>query len=125
MIGWKVTGAVLLLVLAAANLGDPVKLSLALLAALAIAGLAARDLVFRERVAADVTGLTLVAGLRREHVPWAAVEKIRVDNRPRFGLRTELLEVDAGEQLYLFGAAELSAQPSDVADTLRHLWTGR
>ena len=58
-------------------------------------------------------------------VPWSAVERVRVDVRHRLGLRSELLEIDTGETLHLFGASELGADCADVAERLAALRTGR
>jgi hypothetical protein len=74
------------------------------------------------RIAADAAGITVVAGYAgRRELPWRRIERIRVDNRPRFGLRTETLEIDAGETLHLFGAYELGAPPAEVAARLEAL----
>ena len=44
---------------------------------------------------------------RRRHVAWPQVERIRVDRRERLGLRSQLLEIDAGTSLHLFSTHEL------------------
>ena len=58
---------------------------------------------------------------RRRHLPWAQIERVRVDCRTRRGLRSELLELDAGESIYLFSAHELGAMPEEVAAALADL----
>ncbi|MGH3656270.1 MAG: PH domain-containing protein [Micromonosporaceae bacterium] len=96
-------------------------------AAAALAGLyALRDLLAPVRLAADGDGVTVVTGfatLRR--IRWREVERIRIDERSRLGMRSALLEIDTGSSLYLFGASELGTPVEDVADALRRLRTGR
>jgi hypothetical protein len=87
---------------------------------------ALRDLVVPVRLAADATGVTVVTGFAgHRHLPWTAVERIRLDERRRLGVRAQLVEVDVGETLYLFSAYQLSAPCEDVVDELRRLRTGR
>ncbi|WP_307803720.1 PH domain-containing protein [Micromonospora echinofusca] len=117
----KLAGGVLLvaagLLLAA---GDPVRPGLAVLVAAGLAGWAVRDLVAPVRLAVDPGGVTVIRGFAgRRRLTWAAIERITVDARPRRGLRTEILEIDAGDALYLFGRYDLGAGPAEVADTLR------
>lgn len=119
----KLLGAVALVVLAVAfSDGDPVRLTLALVAAAALTVWAVRDLIRPVRLAADADGVTLVAGFAaRRRLPWSRIERIRVDSRTHRGLRNELLEIDAGESLHLFGAHELGTDPEDVAAALNDL----
>ena len=64
-----------------------------------LAGWALRDLIAPVRLAADADGVTVVTGFarRRRHLPWAQIERVRVDRRDRLGLRSEMLEIDAGD----------------------------
>jgi hypothetical protein len=62
---------------------------------------------------------------RTRHVPWADVERVRVDSRQRLGRRNEVLEVDTGEALYLFSPQELGADLDTVTSALVALRTGR
>ncbi|MDG4762811.1 PH domain-containing protein [Solwaraspora sp. WMMD406] len=103
--------------------GDPVRLALAGLTGIGLLGWAIRDLIAPVRLAAGPDGITVVEGIAgRRLLPWARIEAITVDRRGHRGIRTELLEVDAGETLRLFGANELGAPPADVAATLRAMW---
>jgi len=119
----KGMGALAIVVLAAAFAGrDPVRWLLAAVLAVTLAGWALRDLVAPVRLAADGAGVTVISGFaRRRHLPWARIERVRVDHSTRRGLRTELLELDAGESIYLFSAHELGAMPEDVAVALADL----
>ncbi|NBE82190.1 PH domain-containing protein [Micromonospora rubida] len=100
--------------------GDRVRLVLAAAGAVALAGWAARDLLVPVRLAVDPTGITVVRGLAGRHrLPWDAVEAITVDRRPRLGLSAEILEIDAGDSLHLYGRYDLDAPPGEVAEALR------
>jgi hypothetical protein len=118
----KFAAAVDFLLAAVAFLGDPVGLTVALVAAAALTGFAVRDLVAPVRLAADPTGVTVVTGFNgRRRLPWAEIDSVRVDNRRRFGVRSQLLEIDTGETLHLFSGYELSAPCEDVARELDEL----
>lgn len=121
----KLLGAVAVLVLAVAfSQGDPVQWFLAIVVAIGLTGWALRDLLRPVRLTADQEGVTVVAGLlRRRRLAWAEIERVRVDRRERLGLRSELLELDAGDELYLFSVHELGAEPEEVAAALAELRT--
>ena len=119
----KLMGAVAVIVLAAAFGGrDPIRWAIAVVAAVALGLWALRDLVAPVRLAADASGVTVVAGFaRRRHLPWSAIERVRVDRRTHRGLRSETLELDAGDAIYLFSANDLGALPADVVASLSDL----
>lgn len=121
----KGMGAVAVVVLAVAFAGrDPVRWSLALVVGAGLAVWAVRDLIVPVRLAADAAGVTVLTGFaRRRHLPWAQIERVRVDVTSRRGLRSELLELDAGESIFLFSAHELGALPEEVAGALSDLRT--
>ena len=122
----KLMGTVAIVVLAVAFAGpDPIRWAIALVVALALALWALRDLLAPVRLAADASGVTIIAGFaRRRHLPWSAVERVRVDRRIHRGLRSETLELDAGDAIYLFSANDLGALPEDVVVTLADLRSG-
>ena len=122
----KGIGAVAVVVLAVAFAGrDPVRWTLAVVVAVVLAIWALRDLVAPVRLAADAAGITVITGFaRRRHLPWAEVERVRVEVSSRRGLRSELLELDAGESIFLFSAHELGALPDEVATALADLRAG-
>jgi hypothetical protein len=122
----KLISAVALLTLAWAFAGDnPVRWALAAVVAAGLAGWALRDLMAPVRLAADGTGITVSAGFAgRRHLPWAQIERVRVDRREHRGLRSEMLEIDAGESLHLFSVHDLGVPPEDVADALTAWRTG-
>jgi hypothetical protein len=118
----KLAAAVVFLVTALLFRSDPAGLVIGLAAALALGAFALRDLVIPVRLAADPTGVTVVSGFAgRRHLPWARIERIRVDERRRLGVRSQLLEIDAGDSLHLFSGYELSASCVDVAQLLQGL----
>jgi hypothetical protein len=133
-IEWRVPRRVPALKLAAAAVflgvalfyaGDPGRWVVAVVAAVLLGAFALRDVLAPVRLAADGTGLTVVHGFARtRHVPWSDIERVRVDARQRLGRRNEVLEVDTGESLYLFGAQELGADLDTVASALVALRTG-
>jgi hypothetical protein len=105
--------------------GNPVRWVLAGVVVLGLVGWAVRDLVAPVRLAADPNGVTVIAGFaRRRHLAWSQIERVRVDRRARRGLHTELLEIDTGESLHLFGLHDLGVPPEEVADALTALRTG-
>jgi hypothetical protein len=119
----KLLGAVALVVLVVAfGREDPVQWSLAVVGAAALGGWAARDLVVPVRLSADTSGITVVVGFaRRRHVAWPHIERVRLERRERLGLRTELLEIDTGDSLYLFSVHDLGTDPAEVAESLNAL----
>ncbi|MEJ3742450.1 PH domain-containing protein [Actinomycetes bacterium KLBMP 9797] len=121
----KLAGAVLLLAVGLLlDDGDVMRLMVAAIAAVALAGWAVRDLVAPVRVAADATGVTVATGLAgRRHLAWSQIERVRVDARSHWGLQTAMLEIDAGDALHLFTERELGAPPAEVAAALATLRT--
>jgi hypothetical protein len=119
----KLMGTVAIVVLAVAFAEhDPIRWAIALVVAVGLAVWGLRDLLAPVRLAADATGVTVTAGFaRRRHLPWSAVERVRVDRRTHRGLRSETLELDAGDAIYLFSANDLGALPEDVVVTLADL----
>ncbi|HEY3008038.1 MAG TPA: PH domain-containing protein [Micromonosporaceae bacterium] len=118
----KLGGAALVAVLGVAFNDDRLTLWVAAAAAALLTTWATRDLVAPVRVAADTNGVTVVAGfVGHRRLAWDQIESVRVDTRPRLGVRTETLEIDSGEALFLFGASDLGAPPSEVATALEAL----
>lgn len=79
---------------------------------------AARDLLHPVRLAADDAGITVLIGFgRQRHVPWDQIEAVRVE-RAR---RSDVLEIDTGEAIYVLSEPQLSADPHEVAMTLADL----
>ncbi|SDT74032.1 PH domain-containing protein [Actinoplanes derwentensis] len=102
--------------------GEWSRWALALLAMAAIVVWAARDVLVPVRLAADPAGITVVTGFaRRKQVPWSQIERVRVESTARRGLRSDFLEIDAGDALYLFTTNDLSADPESVASSLAGL----
>jgi len=119
----KLLGAVALVVLVAAfGRDDPVQWFMAIVVGVVLAGWAVRDLIAPVRLSADTSGVILVVGFaRRRHVAWPQIERVRVDRRERLGLRSQLLEIDAGDSLHLFSVHDLGTDPAEVAEALNAL----
>lgn len=117
----KAAGGVALLLFALALAeGDPAQLGVAAAVCTGLLGWAARDVLAPVRLAADDDGLTVITGFaRRTRLTWAQIEEIRLDTRPRLGLRTETLEVDTGDTLHVFTKADLGVPPAEVLPLLR------
>jgi hypothetical protein len=123
----KLLGAVGIVALVLAfGRDDPVQWFLAAVVTIGLAGWALRDLVAPIRLAADPDGVTVVVGFAgRRRLAWPEIERVRLDRRDRLGLRSELLEVDAGDYLYLFGRYDLGAEPEEVLASLQALRSGQ
>lgn len=119
----KLMGAVAVVVLAVAFAGDdPVRWAVAAVVAVALVLWGLRDLLRPVRLTADAEGVTVATGLLgRRHLAWGQIERVRVDRRSHRGLRSEMLELDAGDAIYLFSANDLGALPEDVAASLADL----
>jgi hypothetical protein len=124
---WVKVGATVAFAVAAALLvNQRTTVFVAILGALVVGAWATRDLLAPVRLSADRDGVTVVAGYAgHRRLDWSQVERVRVDDRPRFGLRSEMLEIDTGEALYLFSTYDLNAPCADVAETLETLRTRR
>ncbi|MEU0553440.1 PH domain-containing protein [Dactylosporangium sp. NPDC006015] len=118
----KACAAIGLLVAGVFAAGDRRMLTAAVVAAAILGVYALRDFVAPVRLAADPDGVTVVSGYAgRRRVEWVQVERMRVDARSRGGMRSELLEIDAGEQLFLLSRYDLNAHPADVYEELLRL----
>lgn len=115
-------GFAAVLALAALALAAGVQLAIGLLAAAGLAAYALRDLLARTRLRADTKGVVAVRGYAgSRHLTWPEIERVRVDSRVRLGARSELLELDAGEELYLFSRFDLGVDPEEALATLDSL----
>ncbi|GAA2387289.1 PH domain-containing protein [Nonomuraea africana] len=102
--------------------GDLRGVILAVPATLLVGAMALRDLLVPVRLAADESGITVAHGYAGSRpVPWDQIEDIKVDVRTRYGRRSEMLEIDTGDNLHLFSRADLGVSPTEVAAELRRL----
>jgi PH (Pleckstrin Homology) domain-containing protein len=83
--------------------------------------LAATDVAWRPRLAANGGGLLVRTPGRTAQLPWAAVTAVRVDERQRLGRTQRTLEIDAGDDLIILGRRSLGTDPRDVAALLTAL----
>jgi hypothetical protein len=85
---------------------------------LAVYGL--RDVLAPVRLAVDPAGVTVVAGFAgHRRLPWSAIDRVRLDERSRYGGRQSLLEIDAGESLHFFSRYDLGMPPTEALDRVR------
>lgn len=115
--GVPVAKAAVAAVLAVAALltGERLAIFVGALAAVALVVFAVRDVLARERLRADRSGVDVVSGFAsRRHLPWAEVEALRIDERLRLGVRSRLLEVDADAEIYQFGRHDLGVDPGEA-----------
>jgi hypothetical protein len=117
--------AIALIAAGLAATADPAGRLLFALLALWLAGLVATDLLLRPRLRADGAGLQVRTFAVRGRLPWSQVQRVRVDQRSRYGLTARALEVDAGDLLLVIGRRSLGADPRDVAATLNEIRYGQ
>jgi hypothetical protein len=121
VIAAKLTFTALLLVLTL-FLATGEQIAIGAVATLAAAAYAARDLVARVRLRADRDGVVAVRGYAgHRRVAWSDVERLVVESRLRLGARVETLELDTGEEIYLFGRYDLGVDPEQALDELEEL----
>lgn len=121
----KAVGAALFLGAGVLSRDDPIGLAIGVAGFLVLAALAVRDLVAAVRLAADAEGVTVATWYGgHDRLAWADIERVTVDRRSRLGIRTELVEIDAGDAIYQFSRSELGAPPDEVVDALAALRTG-
>jgi hypothetical protein len=90
-----------------------------LLAAAGGAAYAGRDLFAGERLRADADEVVAVRGYSSRRVlAWSEVERIRVYTSSRFGTRSEMLEVDTGDDIFLFSRFDLGVDPEEALAAL-------
>jgi len=118
----KFAGALLLALVAASSGAERERLLLAGVGALALGVWGLRDVLAPVRLAADADGVTVVTGFAgRRRVPWREVERVGLGEHRGLGRRTELLEVDTGESLYLFSRYDLGAPCDEVEAAIADL----
>jgi len=118
----KVAVAVIFALVALGYHEDRTRVAFAGLAAALVAVYAVRDLIAPVRLAADREGVTVVTGYAgHARLSWDEIERVRMDQRRRLGTRSNLLEIDTGDRLYLLSSYDLNAHPRDVADALDRL----
>jgi hypothetical protein len=115
-------GGFLVFVLVAAFETAPAPRLFALVAALVLAAYGLRDLVVPVRLAADTEGVTVATGYAgRRRLSWDEIDRVRLDERRRFGTRSELLEIDTGDNLYLLSTYDLGVRCDDAVKSLQRL----
>jgi hypothetical protein len=82
--------------------------------------LAVRDAVARPALRVGTDGIDLVDGIRRRHLPWAAVRCIRAGTltRARRFVHVRTLEIDTIDEPVLLSRRQLGTDPERVAQVL-------
>jgi hypothetical protein len=90
-----------------------------LVAAAGVAAYAGRDLFARERLRADADEVVAVRGYSSRRVlAWSEIERIRVYETSRLGTRSQMLEVDTGDEIFLFSRFDLGVDPEEALGAL-------
>jgi hypothetical protein len=90
-----------------------------LVAAAGVAVYAGRDLFAGERLRADAEEVIAVRGYSSRRVlAWSEIERIRVYATSRLGTRSEMLEVDTGDEIFLFSRFDLGVHPDEALGAL-------
>lgn len=96
----------------------PWSLVVAVVPAVGLVAWAVHDLLVPVRLTADDAGLTVVRPFHGSHrLPWSRIERVRVDTRRRY----RALEIDTGEELFLFGRYDVDSDLDDVAGLIEAL----
>jgi hypothetical protein len=84
---------------------------------LGLLGLAARDAVLRPTLRVGPAGIDVVDGIRRRHLPWAAVRRVRTGTlaHSRRLVHVRTVEIDTIDGPVLVSRHQLGAEPSAVA----------
>lgn len=94
--------------------GDRAGRLVAALAAVALAAVAASDLLLGPRLVISAEAVTVRTLTHRFVLRWRDVDEIRLDERSRYGLTSRAVEIDAGDHLVVLGRHSLGADPREV-----------
>jgi hypothetical protein len=101
------------------------QLLVGLIAAVGLGIYGLRDVLARERLRADPDGIVAVRGFAgHDRLAWTDVERVRLDSRDRLGARSQLLEIDAGEHIYLYSRFDLGVDPDEAVIALESVRAG-
>jgi hypothetical protein len=118
----KLAGAAVFALAAVLGYPDQGQVIVVGLAAVLLAVLGVRDLIAPVRLAVNPEGVIVATGFNsRREIPWTDVAKIRVDARRGLMLRSQVLELDTGDNLYFFSSFDLGAPCEEVAERLKLL----
>ncbi len=99
---------------AALGTSDPRGRLLALVALAIVACYMIGDLAFSPRLEATADGLCIRSPFLRTTLRWDEIESVRVFSRHRGGVRSSVLEVDAGAVTAEFSRRSLATDPDDA-----------
>ncbi|MDT8910425.1 PH domain-containing protein [Amycolatopsis sp. PS_44_ISF1] len=117
VLAWSVTALLLAGVVTDAVFGDGKGAVLMGVALLAVAGFAAHWSLVRPRLAVDAEGLVARTLGGTHRLPWDRTSA-RLRTTRRMGRDGVTLELEHGDELYVFGRLDLGEDPRDVMDVL-------
>jgi hypothetical protein len=84
----------------------------------ALLAIAAADAVFAPRLTVTEEGIRVHAPFDRARLPWSDIDAVVATSARRFGVRTSILEISAGERLLVLDRRDLAADPWAVANRI-------
>lgn len=120
VLAWSVTALLLVAVVADAFTGDRRGVVLFAVGVVVIGAFAGHATLVRPRLAADADGLVARTLGGAHRLPWAET-RTRLRTARRLGRESVALEVEHGDELYVFGWWDLGEDPRDVLDVLSAL----
>ena len=117
---WSVTALLLVAVVADAVADDRRGAVLFGVGVLLAGALATHSTLVRPRLLADAEGLTARTMGGKHRLPWGET-RTRLRSARRLGRDSVALEVEHGDELYVFGWWDLGEDPRDVLDVLSAL----
>jgi hypothetical protein len=120
VLAWAVAALLLVGVVTDVLFGDGQGAVLMGVAMLAVCGFAGHWSLVRPRLAVDAEGLVARTLGGTHRLPWAQTTT-RLRTTRRMGRDGVTLELEHGDQLYIFGRLDLGEDPRDVMDVLSAL----
>jgi hypothetical protein len=94
--------------------GDPAGRLLVGLASAVLLVVGAYDALVTPRLVASAAGLAVRTAGGRADFGWDQIDDVRLDERPRLGLSSRTLEIDAGSALVVLSRHSLGREPREV-----------
>jgi hypothetical protein len=103
---------------------DPAQRLFAVVVVVVLLALGLGDVIFAPRLSVDGQGLRVRAPFDRARLAWDQVDWVKATTSQRYGLRTSVLEISAGERLIVLDRRDLAADPWAVASRIREFRAG-
>ncbi|MFD2479541.1 PH domain-containing protein [Amycolatopsis albidoflavus] len=120
VVAWGLTALLLVGTVVDATFGDGKGAVLTGLATLAVGAFAVHWTLVRPRLAADLDGVRARTLNGTHRLPWTGTT-VRLRSTRRLGRDGVTLELEHGDQLFIFGQTDLGEDPRDVLDVLTEL----